>query len=264
MPSHMSAIGFEVETEQQFQEYASLALARGEAVKTGSGVYVKWAPGFGIELWAQGDNDKTFAGLNPHFTGGGMMQVRLTERLTRPDDSSLDGAFYGWAGPEDEGAAEGLFPLVFDCPDFDTHRQLVLPTLADVQLAAFAHSIDVYEDDDHFESSQDSDASFAPESFIPAGLFPSEDDSVQTPKSYAVFQGHVLAASLITNPATEREFHWALVKTLGGDIDVLADPQLVESEIHVGNVISGYFWLSGRLIEDAPKTKKSWFGLKRQ
>ena len=260
----MSAIGFEVETEQQFQEYASLALARGEALRTDSGVYIKWAPGHGIELWAQGDKDKTFVGLNPHFTGGGRMQVRLIERVTRPDDSSLDGAFYAWAGPDESGQMEGLFPFVFDCPDFDSHSGLDLPCLSDVQLAAFAHSIDVYEDDEHFASSQDSEPAFAAESFIPAGLFPSDAESVSTRKAYAVLQGHVLAASLIKNPATEREFHWALVKTLGGDIDVLADPDIVESEIRTGNVISGYFWLSGRLVEDSPKTRKSWFGLKSQ
>lgn len=166
MPTHMSAIGFAVETQQDFQEFASIALARGESLSSTNGIYVKWSPGNGVELWAQGDRNNTFVGLNPHFYGGGRMRVVLTERISA-NDATLDGSFYAWAGPEfATESKQGLFPFVFDSPDFDRHANLTLPCAVDLQISAFAHSIDIYQDDSAFEASQDEDGRFAPESFI--------------------------------------------------------------------------------------------------
>jgi hypothetical protein len=52
------------------------------------------------------------------------------------------------------------------------------------------------------------------------------------------------------NQRTKANFYWFLVETLGGEIDVVADPKLIASEPQLGGVVSGQFWLSGRLIEN--------------
>ena len=49
------------------------------------------------------------------------------------------------------------------------------------------------------------------------------------------------------NAVTGQPFCWALVDTVGGTFDVVIDPSLLSNPVHVGNVISGWFWLSGRL-----------------
>jgi hypothetical protein len=51
-----------------------------------------------------------------------------------------------------------------------------------------------------------------------------------------------------TNELTGCSFCWALVKTLGGTVDVVVDPALLEATPRVGSIVKGVFWLSGRLV----------------
>jgi hypothetical protein len=59
----------------------------------------------------------------------------------------------------------------------------------------------------------------------------------------------VLQAGIRKNGVTGQEFHHALVKTLGGTLDVVADKMQVQGELRSGNIVQGEFWLCGRLIE---------------
>jgi hypothetical protein len=63
-----------------------------------------------------------------------------------------------------------------------------------------------------------------------------------------MFVGHVLAAGERINVLTGHAFYWALVETLGGAYDVMIDPELLPSVPAAGGVLSGSFWLSGRII----------------
>jgi hypothetical protein len=53
----------------------------------------------------------------------------------------------------------------------------------------------------------------------------------------------------VTNPHTQQAFWWARVRTLGGEFDVVADPEIVEGTIVQGGVIGGSAWLSGRIVQ---------------
>jgi hypothetical protein len=53
----------------------------------------------------------------------------------------------------------------------------------------------------------------------------------------------------LTNPATRLQYFWARVRTYGGEIEVVASPEVVEGTLMQGGVINGLFWLSGRLSE---------------
>jgi hypothetical protein len=64
----------------------------------------------------------------------------------------------------------------------------------------------------------------------------------------AAISGRVLATQTITNPVTSQKFYWARIHTQGGELDVVADPQVVQGQLVVGGVIYGSFWLSGRLF----------------
>ena len=57
---------------------------------------------------------------------------------------------------------------------------------------------------------------------------------------------------------TGHPFWWALVDTLGGTFDVVIDPELLPAAPRRGNVLQGWFWLSGR-ISLAPPRKRGWF-----
>ena len=76
----------------------------------------------------------------------------------------------------------------------------------------------------------------------PFGLFGSPGDG-----ALAVFTGHILAAGDRRNGLTGEVFCWTLVETLGGVFDVVIDSELITETPQVGGVLSGSFWLSGRV-----------------
>lgn len=248
MPSHLSDIGFQIEGEEAFQQLASRAYDEGEAFDTDLGTYVRWAPGEGVELWLQVDRGDNIVGINPHFAGRSLMRAGLTQRITREGGSSLDGAFYAWANPEGGEPASGDYPFVFDAPDYQMSSALSMPAIVSVQLAAFAHELQSYESDEAYDESQPEEMKFASESFIPSGTFSPEGGSLDPPLAHAIFTGHVLETSIITNPATDNEFIWARVRTLGGEVEVVADPVLLNGPVVKGGVVSGSFWLSGLIV----------------
>jgi hypothetical protein len=249
MPSHLSDIGFQLNSEEDFRRLASQTREEGEVLEANSGTYIRWAAGEGIELWAQLDQNNDVIGLNPHFRGRGLMRVGIVEEILRPQGTPLDGAFYAWANPTQSDPDTGEFPFVFDVPDYQRHR-VQLPSIRQVQLAAFAQELQSYESDEAFHQSQANGIKFASESFIPSGLFTPEGGDTVPPLAHAIFTGHVRDTSIITNPVTGNDFCWAQVSTLGGDVDVVADPALLNGLIVKGGVLSGSFWLSGVLIEE--------------
>jgi hypothetical protein len=233
-----------LESADDFQQLALKTCEEGQAFKTADGTYMKWSPGAGIELWAQLDHYEEIIGLNPHFRGKGQMRVGFVERITRPDGTILDGAFYGWANPSDDVVTDGEFPFVFDIPNYKI-CDAQLGSAVSVQLAAFAHELHSYKNEKEFDKSQAKRLNFASRSFIPSGLFTPEGEDTTPPQAYAIFTGHVLDTSLITNPVTGLTFCWSHVSTLGGEVDVVADPVLLNDVITKGGVVTGSFWLSG-------------------
>jgi hypothetical protein len=63
-----------------------------------------------------------------------------------------------------------------------------------------------------------------------------------------MFAGEIKEFELKTNALTNAEFYWFLVETLGGEIDVVSDPKWIEKEPQIGGIVSGQFWLSGKII----------------
>lgn len=248
MPSHMTALGFAVTTEQDFRHYVYQASEFGQKVEAAHGSYTLWTPGNGIELWVQTNLHRRIMGMNPHFTGKTRIQVELTRRIMRHEYTILDGAFYAWNRTTTRAGTSEAYPFVFDVPDYDTHDELSLPCPRYIQLAAFAHELQAFESDEAYLASQKEGMKFAVESFIPSGLFTRGGTAKEPPPAQALCSGHVLETRKLINPITEQKFYWARVHTLGGEIDVVADPQVVQGNIVRNGVIRGIFWLSGRLL----------------
>jgi hypothetical protein len=240
----MTTLGFRANTNAEFADLAMTAATQGEPIRVSGGTYYRWSPGAGVELWAQADQDGRLVGLNPHFGGAARMRVGLINLIARERDSVLDGAFYGWADPEDDDPENGQYPFAFDLPNFRWHDEISLPTIATVQLAAFAHSLSAFESEEAFHARGSDEMKMAAESCIPSGTFSSP------PKSTVIFNGHVLEAAQLTNPQTQQMFWWARVRTLGGEFDVVADPEIVKGIIIQGGVIGGSAWLSGSIVRD--------------
>jgi hypothetical protein len=244
MANHFSTLGITVQSEDAFNELIYQTATSGTVIATPPGLYICWAMGGGVELWAQATHERRLLGLNPHFSGPARMRVGITNRVERASDTELDGALHGWADPAGDDPESGSYPFVVDVPDIHTLGELALPAIHTIQIAAFAHTLSVFADEEEYRRAPQDEPRFATESFIPVGLFETSGE----PPAHAMFTGRVLEAALRTNPATGAPFFWALVRTLGGQIDVVADPALVQAPLVAGGVVQGMFWLSGRVI----------------
>ncbi len=251
MPSHMSSIGFPVETEDDFLRFQTLAADNGRPLAASAGTYVRWRAGEGAELWVQVTPDNDIVGLNPHFDGESMLTVHVASRIRYPNEDGLDGAFYGWlvetAGDDLDADRE----VVFDAPDFALQESLDLPATLRVQLAAFAEELHVFADEATFAAAQPPGLELAPESLIPVPSSDGEDSTAGPPEPRAFLAGRVLQTEPRINPATDEPFRWARLRTQGGEVDLVADPAVVPGELDAGAIVVGTCWLSGRIERPA-------------
>jgi hypothetical protein len=248
MASNFSTIGLSVASREDLSALVNRVGPLAERLAVPNGEYFRWSDPSGAEIWLQVNANNELIGMNPHYAGRSTVRVGLTARLASAGPSELDGSFHGWADPAGDAPDTGCYPFVFDAPDYRLHEELPLPAQKQVQIAAFAHEIAAFETVAAYEASQTDDLKYASQSFIPSGLFTSAPESAVRPQALAIFAGHVLAAEEKINVLTGSPFYWALVETLGGAYDVVIDSDLLPGLPKVGGVISGSFWLSGRII----------------
>jgi hypothetical protein len=144
---------------------------------------------------------------------------------------------------------KGVYPFIFDAPDFAVYSDVKLPSMATARISAFAEEITIYESPESFLASQTGEHKLASQSFIPLGMFPGPGGNMEPSSARAMFAGHVLKAEEKVNDLSGETFIWALVETLGGTYDVVAASSMVEDLPIQGSVVRGSFWLSGRLQE---------------
>lgn len=262
MPSQFSSIGFHVRTGEDLAALASQVADKAERVSAAPGDYLKWAPSSGEQLWLQISHNGDAMGMNPHFAGKSSIRLGVEARVARPSHTPLDGTFLAWANPPAGAVTGGDYPFAFDCPDAARHLTLALPAVVTAQVAAFAQQVSLYESARAYASSPDSAGSQgASRSFIPSGLISPAGDPVIPPESHALIAGEVLEAAPRVNAISGTRYWWALVETAGGTFDVVIDPELLTDQPRAGNVVSGWFWLSGRLLTGEPgeKPASSWW-----
>lgn len=256
MPSHLDSLGFNVADEAGFIELIRLTAQKGAPVYTGVGSYLQWVFGNGIELWTQSDDGVRLIGLNPHYSGSTTQIVGLSRKFPHPE-SPMDGAFEAWINPEidlsyDPPEVFGDYPFIFDSPGFDWFQNIPLPAIARVQLAAFAHDLEIFEDEAHYKPRiKGEDYALAPYFFIPSGTFAEVEGKL--PEAAVIFGGYLLHSKTLTNKLTGKEFTLATVQTYCMDIDILIDPVLITQPLQAGQVLVGSYWVSG-MIKDIIQT----------
>lgn len=247
MANHFNAVGFNLQSRDEIKGLVQQTAQKGDWHMSSNGHAVCWSVGGGVEFWVQTDSQRSGKSLSPHFYGTSRVRAGVVRTIV--DEEHLQGRIYAWFNPPDDDPASGQSPFVFDVPNFDMVRErLRLPFIATVQLAAFAHEMTCFADEAEFDESQQGTPRFAPTFFIPSGLF--TGDSPEPPRAMALFAGHVERSELRTNPASGHPFHCLSVQTMGGVLDVVADPAIVEKEPAAGGIVRGSFWLSGRIVDD--------------
>ena len=256
MPSQFSAIGFSITSGEDLAALASRVAGDAETISAAPGDYLKWASPSGEQLWLQITRSGDAMGMSAHFAGLSSIRIVVEARVTRPSHTPLDGTFLAWANPPAGAVTGGDYPFVFDCPDAATHLALPLPATVTAQVAAFAQELSVYESEHAYAASRAGEGVSSPSrSFIPSGLMAPDGTPRNPPEPHALIAGHVLEAGVRVNAVSGLPFWWALVDTVGGTFDVVIDPELLPSPPRPGNVIAGWFWLSGRLQTAKPEAK---------
>lgn len=253
--SNLSDIGFPTRNEKDINDMISHVLELAETVRCPQGFYLKFSDASGAEIWVQGNFEQELIGFNPHFAGVSRRRVGLTKAIDR-ESSILDGGYHAWANPLDETVeTSGEYPFVFDAPDFRLNQIAQFPHVCEIQLTAFAsNDFQLFADEQSYNESQESELKYAAKSFVPVGLFAVEAEEDETVDLSVVrpigkFAGEIKEYELKTNELSGEKFYWFLIDTFGGEIDVVADVKLIPSEPKIGGIVSGQFWLSGRINE---------------
>jgi hypothetical protein len=255
--SNLSDIGFPARGDEEIYAMIQSVLPFVKAASCPQGIYYIFTDDSGAEMYLQANQSQELIGFNPHFNGKSRQLIGLTKPIER-DSSELDGGFHAWANPIENDNAEitGEYPFVFDAPDFCANEVIKFPATFEIQLTAFAsNDFQVFENEQDYYESQEYEAKMASKSFIPSGMFLPDEQAtpIEPPRPIGIFSGEIKEFGLKTNSISKENFYWFLVETLGGEVDVVADPKLITIEPKIGGIISGQFWLSGRLI-NAPET----------
>lgn len=252
--SNLSDIGFPVKSEQDVNQVIMDILNHLSTIPCPPrGFYFKFEDKSGAEIYLQTNSAQEIMGFNPAFGGKSSRTVGLTKTIER-DTSELDGAFNAWANPSDDDfETSGEYPFVFDAPDFRVKESIDLPKKQSIQLTGFAsNDFQVFADKESFTNSQEAEQTVASKSFIPSGLFSVGEDGkmvdIDPPQAHGILTGEIKEFELRTNEFTGGKFYWFWVDTYGGEIDIVADTELIKEEPKIGGIVRGSFWLSGKIL----------------
>ncbi|MCG7531951.1 hypothetical protein MHM98_11445 [Psychrobium sp. MM17-31] len=256
MPCNYSTIGLSAESSEEIDALMESVYQQAQTIECNKVSYRKWHAN-GAEVWLHiGDNGE-IKGMTPSFFGKSKVDVGITGLVAGDSNSEFEVSLHCWAEPN-SNADHGAYPFIFELVNKAQYRNLEFPFFTTATISAFAHHIEVYQDERDFEQSQIQNIPFAAKSFIPSGLFMGEDQGIP-PLAVATFSGEVIEHQVITNELSGKSFQWILVDTLGGIFDVVADEELISRDIEVGNIISGTFGLIGQIAlepQQRPSLKK--------
>jgi hypothetical protein len=269
MTDHFSVIGFNAGSAEELAEIVRKLPDTGAySQPCAPGYYYRWQSDGGSELWvhlakqgAQADEKLGIVGVTPFFHGKGRMPVRVMKKRQRPSDNAFEGAAFVEIEPGPRPHQCATVALL-DIVDYALWANRVTPFLAQAQIAAFPHDLAIFSSEREFADAQIGErVPFSPESLFASGLFSGaaetggqavfhdpSDKHFDAP-SRAFFTARVLSCELRRNSVTGQSFHAALVKTLGGTIDIVADTRQVREQLQPGCIVQGEFWLCARLIE---------------
>lgn len=237
-------IGYTVNSAEDLMRWASFAQSHGKKIDIpNKGAYYCLRSESGAELWAQSNLNNQIMGLHPGFSGVSEIQIKA-EPFINEQFTVLDGGYDCWLITDEQE-----YPLIFEAPNF-----CEIPTENNVieyaaQVSAFAKEVSIFNDQEEMNSDSKF-GSWASKSFVPIGTFPSlENDTDFTPGPIAFFTGFIKSVELRKNEITNVSFYWFLIDSLSAEYDVLVDPQLINKQPKVGQILAGKFYLSGKILK---------------
>jgi len=249
MASNLGSVGLGIETEEDYRELVDGALARvSEEIACPPGLYAVTCYDHGGELWvhlATGDDGFVIDGVTPFHRTENVIPLRIDELGQHDDDNPFEGRCYAWVGNEDH-------PFSCELVDYAVHAATETPLQARLAVIGLAHSVTGFEDEAAFTAAQDGEMTFAPNFFIPTGLFAPEDDEAPTgsDRSMVWFAGTVRKIAEHRGRTAYRQIS---VESLAATYDVFAEADIVTGPVVVGGIVEVSCRLFGRLLDSDAK-----------
>ena len=248
MATNLSDVGFNQQGPGELEALAKKCYQNGKAQRCKQGTYISWALGNGIEIWIQLNPNEELIALNPHFSGKTRTSAGLEKRVTR-DGFPMDGGFVALAQPYGNDPIKGAFRFVFDTPNFLSHEELKLPQISSVQLTAFAQQCVVAATEADFAAAMSRQGrNLGVDAFRPLGMTGPSREPLPEPLASAMLCGPILDAVQMTNPSTKTPFWWLKIRNAVGEVDVVADPELLPHGAKIGAILQCSAWVSGKIV----------------
>jgi hypothetical protein len=226
----------------------------GEMIDANGSKYLKWSPGERLELWTRVEGGKPEMLFYSYYAGDARMTVALLEKTARAEPTLSDGAFLCRGSAfEGENWIAGRVPFVFDTPDYHRYDGLTLPRVCSVQLTGFAYTVNGYEDEDAYDEdypADDEGYTWDYRHFVPSYMLNPLSENGELQCGVAEVSGFVSDTGIITNPITGRDFCWARLDTIGGEIDLVCAPERLSGYLVRGGVATSSCYLYGRLVDE--------------
>lgn len=233
MSNDYSDIGFQINDEADF---SALHTAHPELLARRENIYGETAELFSpdgrAELWYYADENGVFG----CYAEPGYHSGRSTEVVPQ---KWLPGAVL-----EVETA---ICPLTVAVPGvFLAPLELNKP--CNMELTLFARNLEAYENADTFVEKHE--GSTAPESIIPYGSFslPKKEEEF-APDAVAEVSGVITEVALRENPIHRWMYYEIGLSCLGVEFTVVANADLLLEPPQVGNILHGFYWVSGRMTD---------------
>lgn len=233
-------------TMKEWASDVDKASALSESVSVGTGGRLtQYVDPSGVELWQFFPSQGTKAtGVSAYYSGETCIPVVLDEQ-ERVGRHPLDTMVQGWVNPGPAGDPEGAdYPIIVD----------LLPLSSSVSIGTTALNVVLFPKEMHYfdseaeysESQEGQEVKYASEAFIPTGTFAQEGDKGIVPE--AMVSGTILKAEMKTNVVSGKPFWHLVIRTYGGNYDLVARPDRFVTEPKVSGVVNGIFKLTGRIL----------------
>ena len=249
MASHCSDMGFDFKDVAELIDFAKNIYIKGKDIPLKNGAYRLVTIDKRIEFWIQFDKPKFFQSpkfldLEFHYSSDNFIPIAF-DRWIEPLQN-LSGKAIVWYLQDDKE----VFPIVVNIPNAaQYYNKLKKGEKLKMQvscfceeLVLFATSEEFYDDQKERNAKNNTEATFADESFIPSGMFGNNDN----PEPTAIFNGRITAYERRINSYADNDYYYITVECQGTTFDVLADPDLVAEDPKIGGILHGSFWLSGK------------------
>jgi hypothetical protein len=253
--SHFACIGLPLETAEDLDSFNERALASAERSPRPQAERALWRDASGA-LVSYHLEDGAVVCATPGFDSGTRLRVQADALAETPDCRYCLALEASVLDDDDEVATRLAFQLL----DPERVRDEVHPgEIVVARLSAFAEQIEQWPGEEVYEASLTDEPAYAPESFLPTGLFADLESGSKlrslfrrrpavTPgdvMSRGLVTGRVLAAERRVNTLSQVDFAVLRLRSYGGEFEVLADRDELGELPPVGGIVQAHCWLVG-------------------